>query len=212
MSHARVREWEQKANVGPPSPMANRLDYDPADAKPEIWLGAGSDARIVFIRISVGGTPKKYPDREGCYVEGRADNDPSGAVIGIVFIIVSVTAKVPIVSMIGTSVINLFSDRRHLDDMHVNYGDRPRRGIASESRCEESDAYGTRNFRFECVEHVDILPRLYGKQHMPAGRTFERRLNCGCGSFGLPQNVTTLRMSHRRFRARQKITLRRHTA
>ena len=65
--------------------MANRLNYNPADARPRIWLAAASDARLVFIWISVVGTTKQYPHREGCYVEGCSGNNASGAVIRRVF-------------------------------------------------------------------------------------------------------------------------------
>lgn len=143
MSNAMVHEWEQKTNGGPPSPHGEPFELRPADAKPRIWLGAASDARIVFIGLSVIGTTKQYPHREGRHVEGRADNNATGAIIGTVSIIVSITAivsKVPIVSMIGASVINLFGYRRRLDDTRVHDGDRPRGGITSESRCEQSDA------------------------------------------------------------------------
>ena len=119
--------------------MANRLDCAPADAKPRIWLGAATDARIVFIRISVVGTTKQYPHREGCYVEGCSGNNASGTVIWIISIM-AIVSRMPIVLMIRMPVINLFSDRRRLDDSRVHYGDRPRGGIAYESRCEESDA------------------------------------------------------------------------
>jgi hypothetical protein len=119
--------------------MANRLDYDLADATPRNWLGAATDARIVFIQISVVGTTEQYPHREGSYVDGCSGNDASGAVIGIISIM-AIVSKMPIVLMIRMPVISLFSDRRRLDDSRVHYGDRPRGGITSESRCEESDA------------------------------------------------------------------------
>ncbi len=119
--------------------MANRLDCDPADAKPRIWLGAATDARIVFIRISVVGTTKQYPHREGRYVEGCSGNNASGAVIRIISIM-AIVSRMPIVLIIRMPVISLFNDRRRLDDSRVNYGDRPRGGIAYQNRCEENDA------------------------------------------------------------------------
>jgi hypothetical protein len=119
--------------------MANRLDYDLADATPRIWLGAAIDARIVFIQISVVGTTEQYPHREGSYVDGCSGNNASGAVIWIISIM-AIVSRMPIVLMIRMPVINLFSDRRRLDDSRVHNGDRPGGGIAYQSRCEESDA------------------------------------------------------------------------
>ena len=52
----------------------------------------------------------------------------------------AIVSRMPIVLMIRMPVISLFNDRRRLDDSRVNYGDRPRGGIAYQNRCEENDA------------------------------------------------------------------------